>query len=138
MFGLADKALAMIGGGLSIVLAGALAFTVISKNSEISTLQDSIHNPKTGYAVKLQRATRDLTNCRTNRITLEEATRRQNEAVAAAQAEGNRRVQAVTGQLANARQATASAERRAAAIMAARPGEDQCASADALILETLQ
>jgi len=138
MFGLTDKMLAMAGGTLSLLLALALASTVMSKNSDIRHLTNEIHNPKTGYIVRLEAAQRDLTQCRANRITLEDATRRQNEAVASAKAEGTRRVDAVTHQLADARRASASAERRAAAIMAARPSGDACASADALIMGTVQ
>lgn len=134
MLGIADKFLAMGGGALSLVLGGALAFTVISKNAEISTLQDSINNPETGYAVKLETANSNLVTCRTNRITLEDAARRQSEAVEAAKAEAAGRLAGVQRQLQDAKTAASSAEKRAAAILAAQPGEDQCASADSLIL----
>lgn len=129
------KVMAIAAGAGCLVLGGVLAFTVISKNSEIRTLKDAIHNPETGYVVRLAAAERDLTTCRTNRITLEEATRRQNKAVADARAESQARINSLTGQLETARAATANAQRRAAAILAARPTEDVCASADALILE---
>src|SRR5690348_1468920 len=77
-----------IGAGVSILLAISLAVLLITKNATIPTLRDEIHNPKTGYIVRLEAAQRDLAQCRSNRITLEEATRRQNAAVDAAKAEG--------------------------------------------------
>lgn len=135
MFGIGEKVLAMVGGGLSLVLGAVLAFTIISKNSEIRTLEKSINDPVTGYAARLKLAQSNYDQCKANRITLEDATARQNAAVAAVKAEEKERLDALGRQLQTAKVATRSAEKRAAAIMAAKPTEDQCASADALILE---
>lgn len=129
------KVLAIAGGVTTVALAAALAFVTISKNAEIRTLDSSINHPVTGYKVTLERAQSDLATCRTNRITLEEAAASQSAAVAAARAESEARLQALSGQLDTARRASATAQRRADAILAARPTDDQCASADALILE---
>lgn len=137
MFGIGDKVLAMIGGGLSAVLGLALVFTVISKNAEIKGLDKAINHPVTGYAVKLKNAHSDLATCKANRITIEDAARQQSEAVAAANAAGQQRIDTLARQLENAKAATRSADKRATAILAAKPGEDICASADALILESL-
>lgn len=131
------KVLAIAGGVTSVGLAIALAWVTVAKNAEIHTLEKSINDPVTGYAARLKQAETDYAQCKSNRITLEEATRRQNEAVAAAKAEGQKRLDALGRQLETAKAATRSAEKRAAAILAAKPGEDICASADALILENL-
>lgn len=137
MFGLGDKALAMIGGGASLVLAIALAYVWISSSAEISSLKDAIHDPETGYAVRLERAQSDLTQCRANRITLEEATRRQNEAVAAAKAESAGRIANLERAADQADADAARARREADRILARQGTGDVCADADALIMEEI-
>jgi cell division protein FtsB len=79
--------------------------------------------------------TRDLTQCRANRITLEDATARQNAAVEAARAEGAQRLAALEQASVAARAAAQTAQSRAAAILARQPGADECADALALIRE---
>lgn len=137
MLGIADKALAIGGGALSLVLGGALIFTVISKNAEISALDKSINDPVTGYAAKLSAATANLATCRGNAITLKAAIDEQHAKLAAAKLATDRRLDALSRQLDSAKAAQASAERRAASILSAQPTGDICTSADALILENL-
>lgn len=131
MLGLADKALAMIGGGGCIVLAGALAFTVISKNATIGELRDD----KKELTTKVDTLNSSLTQCRANRITLEEATRRQNAAVTAAKAESAGRLASLATAVDRAETDAERARREAARIMARPRTGDACRDADALILE---
>lgn len=138
MFGLKDKVLAIIGGTGCALLAALLAYTIITKNAQIKALDQQINDPVTGLAIRLQNAQSDLALCRANRITMIEAVRRQNEAVAAAWAEGQKRIAALDEQLNKARRETTSAQAAASAILTTQPGDDLCAAADALILEAVR
>lgn len=124
-----------IGAGLSLVLAVILAAVILTKNATISEMRGQL----TTAQADLRAARDDLTQCRSNRITLEEAARRQNAAVDAAKAEGAKRLTELATELDRAKAATATAEVRAKAILARpAPTGDQCKAADALILETVQ
>lgn len=76
-----------------------------------------------------------LTTCHGNVERLDGALRTQGAAVTALKAESDRRTAAAAKALQTARTATEAANRRAGAILAAKPGADQCASAEALIME---
>lgn len=133
IFGLADKALATIGGGVSLALAGALAFTTISKNSTINELRRSnitLTDERDGYLS-------DLTQCRTNRITLEDAARRQNEAVAEARSDSAERIARLERTSQRARGEANRARNDAERILAKEGTGSPCADADRLILEEL-
>lgn len=138
MFGLKDKAQAMIAGGLAGVLAMVLAFVWITKDAEIGALERSINAPVTGYAARLAVATSDLATCRSNRITLEEASHRQSEAVAAANAAGAERLAELQGALSRAQTDATAARIAADRILASKGTGDVCADADALILGEIE
>ena len=113
-------------------VAALLLVLLIVARLQISSLEHRIER----LDGQIAGLTRDLTQCRANRITLEDAVTRQNAAVEAARAEGAQRVAALEQAAVAARAAAQTAQSRAAAILARRPGTDECADALALIRET--
>lgn len=130
MFGLKDRVLAMIGGGLSILLAAALAYVWITSGATIREVRGQLTTAQSD----LKAARDDLTQCRANRITLEEATRRQNEAVQLATATMAGRLKTLESAVALAGTNAAKARAGADRILAAKGTGEVCADADALIL----
>lgn len=86
--------------------------------------------------LKLARA--DLAMCRLNNQALTAGISAQNAAVDRMKSEAEARRVAGERALREARQATVKADRRVAEILRARAGQDQCASADRLILDSLR
>ena len=127
---LTSKLISWIAGPAAIGLAIACAVLAIQKGE----LHDQIHDPKTGYAAKLERATNNLTQCRSNRITLEDATKRQNAAVQAVKVESDERVAGLEREIERSERAAADARARADRILSQQGTGDVCADADALIL----
>lgn len=121
-----------IAGGLALILAITLAVVTISKNGALTEVRGQLATVTT----ERDNAKADLNQCRSNRITLEEAARRQNAAVDAAKVEGDARLVALAKVADQAKAEVASANARAKAILA-RPGST-CADADALILENVR
>lgn len=134
MFGLKDKVLAMIGGGLSIVLAGALAFVMISNHFAIKSLESERNRAQELADDRLA----DLTNCRANRITLEDATQKQNEAVEATKAASVERITKLQDQAERAKREASSAQARADRILKSTGTGDACRDANTLILEEIK
>lgn len=130
---LTAKLISWIAGPAAIGLAIACAVLAIQKGS----LHDQIHDPETGYAARLERAQSDLTQCRANRITLEDATRRQNEAVTAARNESVGRIAELQRELQRAEGTAQEARRRADRILAAEGTGDMCLDADELIMDSV-
>ena len=130
MFGLKDKVLAMIGGGLSIVLAGALAFVMISNHFTVKSLEAERDRSQQLADDRLA----DLTQCRANRITLEEATRMQNDAVDAAKALSADRIGKLHDLASKAKREASSAQAAADRILKSKGTGDDCRDADDLIL----
>lgn len=79
-----------------------------------------------------------LNVCHGNVDALNAAVTRQNGAVAALKAESDKRSAEAAKALTAARKATTAANQRVGAILAAKPGTDQCASAEALIGSVVQ
>lgn len=100
---------------------------------DVAELRLRIDHPVTGYVAQLER-------CAGNRLALETEIAGQNHAIAAWRAEADRLKAAGEAALSRAQSATRAAERDAGRILAAqpRPGEDRCAAADRLILETVR
>ena len=121
-----------IASGLSLILAITLTVVTLSKNGAIGELRGQLSTVTT----ERDNAKADLNQCRSNRITLEEATRRQNGAVDAAKAEGDARLAALAKVADRAKTDAAAADIRAKAILN-RKGAT-CEDADALILETVR
>lgn len=112
--------------------------TAVVQFLQIRSLKDSIHNPRTGYIARLERSAANLATCRGNVAELRSGVDSQNESIR--RSAELAATQAALGQalLTEARRVTTTAQQRAAAIAAAQPGEDVCASADDLIIESLE
>lgn len=123
-----------IASGVALLMAGALAWVVISKNATISSLEQRIEQ----LDRDLVAARRDLTQCRANRITLEASLQRQNAAIDAAMAEGAARLEALDRTAVAARRDAAAATARANRILARPATGDQCADAEAAIEEAIR
>lgn len=80
----------------------------------------------------------ELTQCRANVESLDGALKRQNKAVDELKADAERRQKASAAALSDARRSADNLRRDAQRVLQVRPGADQCASADALILEALK
>lgn len=123
-----------IASAIAALLLAALIWVGIDslgKNAVIGELRGD----KARLTRERDEARSDLSQCRTNRITIEESIRRQNAAVAAAQAEGERRNAELQRAATDARQRATDAQARARAILS-RPGTgDACADAIAQIRE---
>lgn len=83
-------------------------------------------------------AVANFTRCQSNRITLETAVSSQNAAVEAWRKEAADRSREAERAMQRARAGAVEANRRAEAIMAARPTADACESANRLILEAVR
>jgi hypothetical protein len=119
-----------IGAGVSIVLLLALLSSCAlgkAKNREIEKL-----------TVHVAKLSADLGTCRTNKVTLQNAIDRQNAAVAALAAEGQRRAAEARKALDAAQAGVAAANKRAGQLLAIKPGADRCASAEAIIIGGLE
>jgi hypothetical protein len=127
-----------VASGAALLFAAILAWVVIDKNAAIRGLDSQINNPETGYIVRLQQAQGDLVQCRSNRITLEEATRRQNEAVEQEAKASEARLAQLARAAAEARRDAAAANEEAAKILNRQSSGDACRDAEALIRETVQ
>ena len=105
---------------------------IVSKNGALDEVRGQIRTVTT----ERDNAKADLNQCRANRLTLEEATQRQNAAVDAAKAAGDARAAALTKAADQAKATAQAANARVAAILN-RAGST-CADADALILENVK
>lgn len=80
----------------------------------------------------------ELSQCQANVASLDGALKRQNKAVDDLKAEAKRREKQSAEALREARSTADGLRRKAQQVLQARPGADQCASADRLILESVQ
>ncbi|HYE38241.1 hypothetical protein [Methylocaldum sp.] len=79
----------------------------------------------------------ELQQCRSNVAVLDGALSRQNTAVAALKADAEKRQKASAAALSDARRSADGLRQDAQRVLQVRPGADQCASADALIIGSL-
>lgn len=128
---LTSRLAGFLGIGGTVLLGIALAFTVLTKNATIRELRTD----KAALAAKVEQLTTDLTQCRANRLTLEEALARQTEAVSVAKAASEARVASLEAAASKSARDAASARREATRILARGGTGDACRDADALILE---
>jgi len=117
-----------IAGGLALILAIALTVVMVSKNATIGELREQLATT----ARERDNAKADLVQCRANRITLEDATARQNAAVDAAKVAGDARAAALAKVADQAKATAAAANARASAILN-RKGST-CDDANGLIM----
>lgn len=126
MIALALKHWKLVGIGL---LAIAFGIMLAVKNGQIGR-RDATIEKQGGQIVALQR---DLGQCRANVSTLQSGIEAQNRAVEAQRAASESRIAGLENSLSTARRSAQTAQSQAAAILARRPGADQCADALALI-----
>ena len=116
------------------VLCAVLACFLIAANLKVMGLNRKV------AAVTAERnaAIANYARCQANEVTLTTALSRQNDAVVALREADAQQAADAAKAVSEARRATDDANRRMGAILRARPGADACASADALILETVR
>lgn len=123
-----------------IATAAALLFLALFIDAKIdaaATIKDLRGDLATATRER-DRAKEDLTQCRTNNGTLTAGIVRQGDEVLRLGAEGRARTEAAQRELDAARAASTTANRRADRVLATPVGADQCVSADAVILGSVQ
>ena len=121
-------------GACSGALLIALIALWIASGATEAGLRSSV---KTAQA-QADAASRNLITCQGNQDALTKSLDAQNASVAALKAQGAAATASANKALAAASSASAAAQTSAAKLLTAKPGADLCASADALILETLK
>jgi chromosome segregation ATPase len=111
------------------LLVIAFAVMLAVKNGQIASRDRAIDRSK----VEIANLQRDLGQCRSNVSTLQQGIEAQNRAVEAQRAASASRIAGLEQTLTTARRSAQTAQQQAAAILARRPGADQCADALALI-----
>lgn len=119
-----DRILARIGGGISVMLAAALAWVLISKGAEVRALTKANAT-----------LANDLSQSRINASRLEGALAAQSAAIATLATAGAQRELRLADAMANAERASSAARSASERILAAKPVGDVCEAADSLILE---
>lgn len=112
---------AKIAGGVVVLLLIALAVSRI----QIGSLERQIER----LGQRIEVLSRDLGQCRTNVATQQAAIERQGAELQRVQTASNARVAGLTRDLDREQRARQTAQQRAAAVLARRPGADQCADA---------
>lgn len=123
-----------------IATAAAILFLALFVDAKIDaafTIKDLRGDLATVTADRDQAKT-DLTQCRTNNGNLQAGIVRQGDEVLRLGAEGRARTESAQRELEAARGASNTANRRADRVLATPVGADQCASADAVILGSVQ
>lgn len=127
-----------LAGPIATAAAVVLALLLTVQTVKLAEARKSMD----GLASALARAATDLSTCRSNRAGLEASLTAQNAAVEAARQAGEQMRARSAKAVSEAQNATAAAERRAAAIMARKPvGADACQralEADDLILGAIR
>jgi hypothetical protein len=123
-----------------IATAAALLFLVmfIDAKADGAAVAKGLRKELATVTQQRDDAKRDLTQCRTNEGNLRASVDRQGREITRLGDEGRARTEAAQREVDAARRSAAVANRRADQVLAATPGADQCASADALILGTVQ
>lgn len=123
----------ILGACSGLLLAALIALWIASSATEVG-LRASV---KTAQA-QADAATRNLVTCQGNQQALSQSLDAQNASLAALKAQGDAATASATKAVQAAASASAAAQTSVAKLLGAKPGADVCASADALILETLQ
>lgn len=125
-------------GGAALALLAALAYVWVSSNATIASYERAINKPVSGWQARLSAATAALATVRGNAAVCEASLARQNEAVQRLSAAAATRLANGAAERAQAASAAASATAVSAKLAQARAGKDTCASADALVMETVK
>ena len=128
--------IAVVVGFALITFASVQTMRLDHAKKDLTTARAALVNPATGHTWQkdYQIAAPALAVCNTDRANVTGALNRQNLAVAALKAEGDRRQAESREALSTARRATASARARADAILSTPAGPDACQDA----LETIR
>jgi biopolymer transport protein ExbB/TolQ len=129
-----------IASGVALALALALVFVWTADHATMLVLKGAKASAERTLETRTKErdsARSDLSTCKANADQLASGIRAQNEAIALMQKEADRRAAEANKAVAAARGVADSYRQKADAILARKPGEDRCASADRLILESL-
>lgn len=129
--GITDKILAYAAGAGCLVLAIALAATMLFYSGRVRSFEDAIDNPKTGYKVQLATAS-------ANALSLKGGLDQCNAGVAAHAGEQAATDKRLADAAAAMQPVLEKLQRSNAAIMAAKSGPDACKSANSLIMEQVR
>lgn len=124
--------------GVALAGMAALAYVWISDHATIASYERAINAPVTGWQARLNAATADLATARGNAAVLGAEIQRQNDALEGLKASAATRLANGAAGRAQADQVAASAAALSAKLAKVKAGADVCASADALILETVK
>lgn len=133
MFGLKDKVLAIIAGGLALVCLLTAIYMWIGKNE----LERQIEKPGTGWRARLDACNADRATLKANQSTLEASLQRQSASLEAMRAAAATQAAQHAQERERAAAQVRTAQERAAALGRRQSGPDMCRSADELILESL-
>jgi hypothetical protein len=131
---LTSKLAGPILGACSGVLLVALFALWIASSATEAGLRSSVKSAQ----AQTDAATRNLATCQGNQDALTKSLDAQNASLAALKARGDAATASADKAVAAASTASSAAQASAAKLLASKPGADLCASADALILETLK
>lgn len=131
-----SKIQAAVGGSVIVMLLAALAYVWISSGSTIKELR----RDKAELTKQLDLCEDDRLRLQANQGRLEASIARQNSSIDAAKAEALRRASEAAEQRSRASEAAQRAKTLEQRLAARQPrqGQDACAAADELILESLQ
>lgn len=124
--------------GVALAGIAALAYVWISDHATIASYERAINAPVTGWQARLKAATADLATARGNAATLQAQIDRQNDAVQRLNDGAAARLANGAAERSSALDGVAKAAALSAKLAKAQAGADVCASADALILETVK
>lgn len=134
MFGLQDKVLAIIGGGLSALLLVILAYVAITDNATIRMLRKD----KSDLEASVSRLTADRAICRANTSALQSSIDAQNSKIKDLQSSSDQRVARLEASLGQVSQAAKEAQKRADRILSEKGTNEPCKDANDLILKEVQ
>jgi len=123
----------ILGACSGLLLVALFALWIASQTTEASLRSEL----KTAQA-QAAAAAHDLATCQTNQTTLTQSLNTQNASLTALKAQGDAVTASADKAVQAATSASSAARAAAANLLTAKPGGDLCASADALILETLK
>lgn len=126
----------LIGWGLSAFLALSMGATIFMLKLDNGHLKDAIHNPRTGWSARLDRANESLAVARVNALTLTNALNVQNAAVLKSQAESRLRETALATAAEAAHRDAKEAKDKVARLNAI--AGSTCADAENMIMEALK
>jgi len=131
---LTSKLAGPILGACSGVLLIALIALWIASSATEAGLRSAVKTAQT----QADAAGRNLAACQGNQDALTKSLNTQNASLVALKAQGDAATASADKAVAAASSASTAAQATAAKLLAAKPGADLCASADAMILETLK